>query len=226
MGKETHYRDKEKQYFSHVRRDVVSLLPSQSFQKVLEIGAGMGDTLLYIKRNKLAAEVMGVELVGMPGSNQQDPLIDKFQIADIEKDSINAPKEYFDVVICADVLEHLVDPWICIVKVCQHLKKGGLFIASVPNIRECRTLYNIIFRGDFKYDPRGGILDNTHLRFFCKKNILQLISSDSLSPIYCKPVFLFKEVPLGRKRRIINRLTLGLFVNFLTVQYICVAEKK
>jgi SAM-dependent methyltransferase len=169
---------------------------------------------------------MGVELVKIPDSNQRHPLIDQFQVANIEQEDIEAPEEYFDIIICADVLEHLADPWKCISKISRHLKKGGRLIASIPNIRECKTLFRIAFLGDFKYDIKGGILDNTHLRFFCKKNILQLMSSGSLSPVYCKPNFLLKEVPQGRKRRMINRLTFGLFLNFLAIQYLCVAQKK
>jgi 2-polyprenyl-3-methyl-5-hydroxy-6-metoxy-1,4-benzoquinol methylase len=221
-----HYKRKEKEYFSHVRADVVSLLPVQPNQKVLEVGAAGGDTLLYIKENKLAGEVMGVEMMQLVGSNQLHPLIDKFQVANIELENIDAPEEYFDVIICADVLEHIADPWKCISGISRHLKKGGFLIASVPNIREFKTLFRIAFLGDFRYDVKGGILDSTHLRFFCKKNILQLMSAGSLFPVYCKPNFLLKEVPQGRKRRMINRFTFGLCVNFLAIQYLCVAEKK
>lgn len=222
----THYTSKEKEYFSHVRADVISLLPVQPGQRILELGAAAGDTLLYIKENKLAGEVMGVEMMRLPGSNQQHALIDKFQIANIEQEDIDAPEEYFDIIICADVLEHTTDPWKCLSRVCRHLKKGGRLIASIPNIREFKTLFQIVVRGDFKYDVKGGILDNTHLRFFCKKNILELMNMGPLSPVYCKPNFLLKEVPQGRKRRVINRLTFGLFVDFLAIQYLCVAEKK
>jgi 2-polyprenyl-3-methyl-5-hydroxy-6-metoxy-1,4-benzoquinol methylase len=223
---QTYYTIKEKKYFSYVRLDVISLLPSQPGQKVLEIGAGGGNTLLYIKENKLAGEVMGVELMRIPDSNQQHTLIDKFQIADIEKENINAPEEYFDVIICADILEHLTDPWNCVDKISRHLKKGGRLIVSIPNIREWKTLFRIIFLGDFRYETKGGITDITHLRFFCKKNIRQLMSTGSLSLIYCKPNILLKEVPEGKKRRLINRITLGLFLDFLAIQYLCVAEKK
>ena len=221
-----YYLTKERKYFSNIRMDVISLLRPDPRQKILEIGAGGGDTLLYIKENKLAGEVMGVELLRQPDSNQQHPLIDGFQVADIEKEVINAPEEYFDIIICADVLEHLADPWSAVTRISRHLKKGGWLIASIPNIRECKTLFRVIFWGDFRYDTRGGIMDNTHLRFFCKKNIRQLMSTDSLFPIYCKPNILLKEVPDGKKRRMINRLTFGLFLEFLAIQYLCIAEKK
>jgi len=221
-----HYLIKEKRYFSNIRMDVISLIPTEPGQKILEIGAGGGDTLLYLKEKKLAGEVMGVELLKLPNSNQQHPLIDRFQVADVEKEVINAPEEHFDIIICADVLEHFADPWSAVTRISRHLKKGGRLIASIPNIRECKTLFRIIFFGDFRYNTRGGIIDNTHLRFFCKKNIKQLLSTDSLFPIYCKPNILLKEVPEGRKRRLINRCTFGLFLDFLAIQYLCIAEKK
>src|SRR5712675_425564 len=102
MKVDAYYKEKEKKYFTHIRMDVISLLPRQCTQKVLEIGAGGGDTLLYIKENKLAGEVMGIELMKITGSNQQHSLIDKFQFANIEQENIDAPEEHFDVIICAD----------------------------------------------------------------------------------------------------------------------------
>jgi len=220
-----HYAIKDQQYFSNVRKDIVSLIPANPQQKLLEIGAGGGNTLVYIKQNNLAAEVMGIELMEIAGSNQRHELIDKFQVANIEQEDIDAQEEYFDVIICADVLEHLVDPWSTVRKMERHLKKGGVLIASLPNIREWKTLWRILFKGNFEYDPAGGIMDKTHLRFFCKKNILQLLSTSSLTPVFSKPNFMMKEVPQGKKRRIFNRATLGLFENFLAVQYLVIAKK-
>jgi 2-polyprenyl-3-methyl-5-hydroxy-6-metoxy-1,4-benzoquinol methylase len=222
----SYYTVKDPGYFSNVRMDIISLLPADPQQKILEVGAGSGNTLVYIKEKRIAAEVMGVELLNMPGSGQQHAAIDHFQVADIEQENIAAPKEYFDVVICADVLEHLADPWTMVDKISGHLKSNGLMIVSMPNIREIKTLYTILFKGNFKYEPSGGILDKTHLRFFCKKNIRQLLTTDSLTPVYGSPNFLLKAVPEGRKRRILNFLSFGLFENLLTVQYIFIAQKK
>jgi 2-polyprenyl-3-methyl-5-hydroxy-6-metoxy-1,4-benzoquinol methylase len=192
----------------------------------MEVGAGTGNTLVYIKEKGMAAEVMGVELMKLEGSNQGHPAIDKFQLANIEQEEISAPKEYFDVILCPDVLEHLIDPWAAVDKIATHLKKGGLFIVSIPNLREWKTLSNVVFKGEFNYQPEGGIMDRTHLRFFCKKNGWQMLTTPVLTPIFCKPNFMMaKEVPEGRKRRIFNRLTFGLFEGFLSVQYLFIARK-
>jgi 2-polyprenyl-3-methyl-5-hydroxy-6-metoxy-1,4-benzoquinol methylase len=219
------YSVKEQDYFSNIRTDIVSLIPSNPEQRILEVGAGTGNTLVYIKEKKLAKEVMGVELMSLSGSNQNHPLIDRFQVANIEQEDIKAEKEYFDVIICADVLEHLVDPWSALNKIETHLKKGGTLIVSMPNIREWKTLSKIIFKGDFRYVPEGGIMDRTHLRFFCRKNILELLTTPNLKPYYVTPNFKVKVLAQAKRTRMINRLTLGLFEDFLTVQYIVLVKK-
>ena len=220
-----HYSIKTQDYFSNIRRDIVSLIPHNPAQKVLEVGAGGGNTLLYLKEQGLAAEVMGVELMNLPGSNQDHPLLDKFQIANIEEEEIAAEQDYFDIILCADVLEHLVDPWAAVEKISRHLRKDGLLIVSMPNLREFKTLGAVVFKGQFNYRPEGGIMDKTHLRFFCKKNILQLLTTSSLSPIYCRPNFMLREVPEGIKRRVLNRLSFRLVEGFLTIQYLVIARK-
>jgi len=218
------YQQKTTTYFTHVRRDIVSLLPANPEQKVLEIGAGAGNTILYLKQAGLAKEVMGVELMRLADSGQEHELIDRFQVADISCEDIDADKSYFDVIICADVLEHLEDPWSCLKRIVEHLKPGGMMIFSIPNFRDWKTLAKIIFRADFAYS-NDGVLDKTHLRFFCRKNIVQLVNSAALEVIKMKPNFLLTEVTTGKKRRWLNRITLGLFRDFLTVQYLVTAKK-
>lgn len=220
-----YYTAKSSAYFSHVRMDIISLLPHNPQQIILELGAGTCSTLRHIKQHQLAKEVTGVELRQIPGSNQQHSLIDHFHVADIEKDVLPLPHEYFDIIICADILEHLADPWEMIEKITGYLKPGGKIIVSIPNIREVKTMYSILFKGDFRYDAAGGIMDKTHLRFFCKKNMEDLLTTKNLQPVFSTPNFLLPAVPGGRKRRIINRLSLRLFESLLTVQYIFIAQK-
>jgi 2-polyprenyl-3-methyl-5-hydroxy-6-metoxy-1,4-benzoquinol methylase len=169
------YRDKDKKYFGQARFDLIGLIPVNEKNKILEIGAGNCETLVEIKRLKLAEEVTGIELVPLPGSQQENPGIDRLITADIEKIDRELPENYFDVIICGDVLEHLVDPWRTMKKIYKYLKEDGILITSMPNIREYHIMYRIFFLADFRYSD-SGILDRTHLRFFCKKNILSLLT--------------------------------------------------
>ena len=212
-----YYKTKESNYYSGTRMDVISFLEHGSQKKVLEIGAGGGDSLCFIKENKLEEEVVGVELFELQNSNQSNPLIDKFIHGNIEHESLDLELEYFDVIILADILEHLVDPWKTVEYVSGFLKKGGKIITSLPNIQDFKTMIKIYVKGDFRY-REDGVLDKTHLRFFCKKNMIQLLTTNRLEVKSAIPAFKIRQDRNGRK--LFNRLTLGLIEPYLSIQYI------
>jgi SAM-dependent methyltransferase len=217
----TGYLTKEREYFSFERRDLLELVPADPPGRVLEIGAGEGATLVALKRSGRAREVVGVELVPLPSGSQDSGEIDRFVIADIETQSLDFATESFDVIICGDVLEHLRDPWGALAYLTQFLKPGGRFVISLPNIRHWRALGKIIL-GDFRYAP-SGVLDRTHLRFFCRKNMLDLMRFADLQVRHVEPSF-NRQREL-RTAKVMNALTLGVLEHFLAQQYLIVAEK-
>ncbi len=216
------YQDKGKTYFNNPRFDLIGLMPKNENNKVLEIGAGSCDTLIEIKNLNLAREVVGVELMKLTDSQQNSSKIDKLIIGNIENIELDLPEEYFEVIICGDVLEHLLDPWSTLKKLKKHLKPDGIIIISVPNIREYHILYKIFVLADFKYGEHG-ILDRTHLRFFCKKNIISLLTSAMFTPISVQSIFKLEKG--HRSKKIVDMLTCGLIRDFLTSQYVVVAKK-
>lgn len=218
-----YYLEKETDYFTNIRKDVLAVLPEKKGMKVLEIGCGGGNTLVYLKETGLASYAVGVEMFDMPGTNQLNPLIDKLVLGNIEEIVPDLPTGHFDVIICADVLEHLVDPWAVVQKITPFLKPGGSLVLSVPNIQEFRTMAKI-WKGDFAYDPEGGILDKTHLRFFCKKNIRQLLELPQFAIEGIWPSFLYNKDQ--KKLKLLNQLTLGRFESFLAIQYLARATRK
>lgn len=85
---------------------------------------------------------------------------------------------YFDFIIFADVLEHLRFPLHTLVNFRKYLKKDGKIFISVPNIANYRVRMNLLI-GRFDYTEIG-ILDKTHIRFFTKKTIKQIINDAGL----------------------------------------------
>lgn len=84
-------------------------------------------------------------------------------------------KKYFDYIICADILEHLSDPWVILNKIHKWLKDDGKIIVTLPNIRNYRILKDLVFLGKWEY-KESGILDKTHLRFFTKSSFSKALS--------------------------------------------------
>ena len=213
---ENYYTEKDATYYSNVRLDLLKFLPSNSKQKVLEVGAGGGHTLRYIKENNLASYACGVELFEFKDSNQNHASIDQFVIANIEKKDLKLSQNAFDVIILADVLEHLEDPWDVLKYLEQFLTDGGYFLVSLPNIREINALQKIVFKGSFAYTDHG-VLDKTHLRFFCKKNMMELLTSPNRQIEEYSASLKMRDG--NRKRKLFNLLTFNCFEEFLSVQY-------
>ena len=87
-----------------------------------------------------------------------------------------SPKRWvtnFDLVLMADVLEHLVNPRTLIRQVRTMLSPEGTAIFCVPNIAHWYPRFRSTL-GMFDYDQRG-ILDSTHLRFFTRRSIRRMI---------------------------------------------------
>jgi 2-polyprenyl-3-methyl-5-hydroxy-6-metoxy-1,4-benzoquinol methylase len=80
----------------------------------------------------------------------------------------------FDLVVFADVLEHLPDPIRLLRNVHSLLNPGARIVISVPNVAHLSVRVQLLF-GRFRYSDRG-ILDRTHLRFFTRKTIVELLT--------------------------------------------------
>jgi len=79
----------------------------------------------------------------------------------------------FDLVVLADVLEHLPDPLGVMRNVHSLLNPGSRIVISVPNVAHVSVRAQLFF-GRFQYSARG-ILDSTHLRFFTRQTIMELL---------------------------------------------------
>lgn len=215
------YEEKSINYFQNVRKELLDLIPLENRKgNMLEIGAGGGNTLIYAQENNYAEHVSGVELCKIEDSFQESIKFDKFLIGDIEKIALPFDDNKFDVILRGDVLEHLVNPDTIISKLSELLLSNGVIIASLPNIRQMHVLKEIVFNGDFKYTD-AGILDRTHLRFFCKKNMIELFESKGLRV----ERIVSSSNLIGKTTKLLNKLTFNIFDQFLAAQYYLVVRK-
>jgi 2-polyprenyl-3-methyl-5-hydroxy-6-metoxy-1,4-benzoquinol methylase len=88
------------------------------------------------------------------------------------------PEQFFDVVMAADVLEHLRDPAGALQLLRRHIRPGGRLIISLPNVAHASVRLPLLF-GRFDYEPTG-ILDETHLRLYTFKSARELVESGGL----------------------------------------------
>jgi len=97
------------------------------------------------------------------------------------------------------------------------LAADGYLLASVPNLRYGKVLYELIVKGLFQYTT-SGVLDYTHLRFFTRSTMKSLIEESGFEIVRW-------GMPVKTKKCLwLNRITLGLFNDFLTTQYYILAR--
>jgi len=93
-------------------------------------------------------------------------------------------EQRFDVIVAADVLEHLKDPLSALVRLKAFLADGGHFVVSLPNIAHA-SVRLALMSGQFEYRDLG-LLDRTHLRFFTHQSIEQLFADADLAIVEMK----------------------------------------
>lgn len=209
-------------YYSMARKEVAPLIPAPK-AKILEIGCGAGATLAYLKHQGLCHIAYGVELMPTP-AQEAAKVCDNLWVDNIETFTPPIASNSLDVILCLDVLEHLVDPWAVVKKLTPLLKKNGVLIASIPNIRHHSVLRQIIFNGDFTYED-WGILDRTHLRFFTRKTILQLAECSGLNVDLVQNLHGLKLRHWWKPKRAIKMLLNKIFPHFFAIQYLVRARK-
>jgi O-antigen biosynthesis protein len=150
---------------------LASMVPAGS--QVLDVGTGSGALGKYLTENKTCT-VDGVthnpDEVAIASSHYR-----RLALADLEAGSLETlfPDARYDVVVCADVLEHLRRPELVLTGARQLLAEGGRILLSLPNVAYFGLVAELL-GGDFRYRQEG-LLDTTHLRFFTRRSLLDFL---------------------------------------------------
>ncbi|BEH10155.1 MULTISPECIES: class I SAM-dependent methyltransferase [Geobacter] len=206
-------------YYTNTRMDIVELLP-RVFNRVLEIGCGSGNTLKLLRSVQPKAKLYGIEIseeMGVIARASADEIL----VGDIEHVVLGDDYSKFDLILCLDVIEHLINPWALLVKARERLDDSGCLIASIPNVRNYKIIGKLLFGGDWKYN-NAGILDRGHLRFFTKKTMLEAFEDAGYEVVTIK----MKDLYSGGVSYYLNKITLGLFEELFAVQYLLKVRKK
>lgn len=139
-------------------------------RRVLDIGCGTGELAHALKRR--GHQVVGVDY-GEPKFE-----LDEFVRCDLGQRLEVDPARQFDVIILADVLEHMMDPSALLGEAKQRLAPGGSLLVSLPNAVHW-SMRAQIASGRFEYTNKG-ILDRGHVRFFTGASARRLFSEAGL----------------------------------------------
>lgn len=87
----------------------------------------------------------------------------------------------YDVVVLADVLEHLLDPQKTLQEILKHLSPQGWVVVSLPNIAFIKyRLLHLLGKWDYR---NSGIMDKTHLHFYTLDTMRTLFKACGLRAV-------------------------------------------
>ena len=159
-------------------------------KRVLEIGCGPG-SITKVLSQRGHCQVTAVE-VDADAITRVAPYCVRVIQADLNSSdwaNMLERDETFDVIVAADVLEHLYDPWNALKRLLPFLGSSGYFVISLPHVGHA-AVAACLFAGNFEYRD-WGLLDRTHIRFFGLGNMEDLFTQAGLKIVearyVCKP---------------------------------------
>jgi SAM-dependent methyltransferase len=211
------YSAKPAGYFANARdADVVPLL-TQPAERALELGCGDGATLARLKQLGLVRWAGGIE-IDANAAERAGTNLDQVIAGNIESLDDAALPADLDLVLCLDVLEHLVDPWRVVRRLAARLRPAGAIVACIPNLRHVATLLPLAFKGRFDYAD-AGTLDRGHLRFFTRSSVTDLFQQAGLAIARL-------DAPVAGRSALLDTLTFGLARDLCAYRFFIRAEKR
>ena len=100
-------------------------------------------------------------------------------------EAVVLPAQIYRLIVCADVLEHTVDPVAVLRKLRDAAAPDATFIISLPNVAHIAARL-LLLCGQFPQMERG-IFDRTHLHFYTRRTAIAMLHSAGLRPTLVRP---------------------------------------
>jgi 2-polyprenyl-3-methyl-5-hydroxy-6-metoxy-1,4-benzoquinol methylase len=187
------------QYFEDVNWGLLRLWGDRQGLDVLDVGCGFATTSQYIESR--GNRVTGIEesADAVVKARGRIGRVVQRDLQDFDGVAADLEGARFDVVVFADVLEHLAWPLGVLRKYLAMLKQTGSVIVSLPNV----GLWSVrlaVMTGRFEYEDTG-VLDRTHLRFFTRASARRMLDAAGLDVFRTtyNPGLVRPFVPLAKK---------------------------
>ena len=184
------------------RVELSSKLLTKKQGRLLDVGCGRGISSEIL--SKMGFQVEGFDISPEAVAVAKKSGIDAW-LFDIESDTL---KGEYDVIICLEVLQFIVDPLKVLKNLKSALKEDGEIILSLPNEFHIWQRVKILFgRFDFaKYDA-------PHLRLFHPREISRLVEKAELEIVQKCPVSIVppRFAPLCYLGKFLTKVSASLF---------------
>ena len=155
-------------------------------KRVLEIGAGPGSItklLTHVSKCKVTALDIDAEAI-----KRLSPHCERAYQADLNNSSwvdvLRGDEGKFEILVAADVLEHVYEPLVVLKTMGLFLDSNGYMVVSLPHVGHS-VIHACLLDENFDYQDFG-LLDRTHIRFFGIKNIQKLFENAGMKIVHAE----------------------------------------
>jgi SAM-dependent methyltransferase len=156
--------------------------------RYLEIGAGSGNIALTVLESYdelVLTELSNIRTIELKKLFKKYEKVKVIQ-HNLDTNSLDYPSNYFDTVLLVAVVEHLVDPIMCLKELCRVLKPRGRLIIDTPNIAKWTRRLKLLLgyfpstasldEGLLSYDTKipTDLYDNGHMHYFTFRSLSRL----------------------------------------------------
>lgn len=172
------------------------LEPLPKDAKILKIGCGSG----YFASELISAGFSHVRVIDNGDFIAYPDVRERcdFKSADLSFESIGYPDGYFDAVIALQVLEHVENPWHAVRECERVLRKGGMFIVTVPRADALPYRWSYLVRRT----PDAFHRDNNDVNFFIPELWSRLFPQEKWRTISTEYSTSFIRLSRSRKIRL------------------------
>ena len=140
-----------------------------SGKQILSIGVGTGRDTSYLA-NKNTVHGVDVSETGLKIAKKKGI---KVKVVDVDRNKLPYKDKTFDIIICKDLFEHLVNPLSLLQEIKRVVKKGGYLVVNVPNHFFWLPRLRILFGSNLLWKVIGqdqtkmfNEWDYMHIRYF------------------------------------------------------------
>ena len=163
-------------YFTPVIKHVIS---QGDYNKICDIGCGNGIFSASLKHLLPKCKLIGVDSSPYALIKASENGFDEIsEVGDFSSDLMPFKDKSFDLIICKDVLEHLINPEHLVREMYRLLKTNGTLLIHVPNHFPIWGRWKFLLNNDidtFSYFKESDRHNFPHIRFYTYSSIVNLV---------------------------------------------------
>ena len=170
---ETIKGNEEDNYFTPVLNRVFD---PQMHKIIVDVGCGNGFFSASLKRSNSGQTLIGLDTNPLALEQARNRGFDKTFRIELDTQAFPIDSSSVDLVICKDVLEHLINPTQVASEIARILKPSGTFLFHVPNHFPLFARLKFLFKSDvdtFHYFPGTDSWNFPHIRFFKFRDVIR-----------------------------------------------------